>query len=198
MMVSGTFPPPVPIPEDFKPEMLAKVIPTLRYFTNLWSFSLTVAPPILSILRPILIELLQALPETCVSLEIDTQGEYHRNEDEEAHICPMIRAMLPRMHNLHIRVGVMCSAMFGTHGSTTDFVATQTPRLQSLLVNCGNSSQIQRCGEMDYTTSAKHPLSQNGLAYLSILEGLIHLVAQQDLPGSANIRVVVGTFGDPG
>jgi hypothetical protein len=51
---------------------------------------------------------------------------------------------------------------------------------------------------MDYTTSAKHPSSQNGLAYLSILEGLTHFVAQQDLPDSANIRVVVGTFGDLG
>jgi len=197
MMVSDLFPPPVLIPQDFKPEMLAQLTPTLRYFTNVASVSLTVTPPIHSILRSVLIELLQCLPETCVNLELDTQGEDHRNEDEEAHICPVIRMMLPRMHSLRIRVGAMCSAMFSTHSSKTDFVATQTPHLRSLLVHCGSGAQIQRCGAMDYTTSAKHPSSQNALAYPSILEGLTHLVAQQDLPDSAIIRVVVGSLSDP-
>jgi hypothetical protein len=80
-------------------ELLEQLVPTLPSFVNLRSFSLYVAQsPYRSIPRATIIALLEALPSSCTNLELDTRGQDHREEDEQAHVCDVIRGLLPPMH----------------------------------------------------------------------------------------------------
>lgn len=54
------------------------------------------------------IELIDALPQTCTALEIDTSGfEIYRGHE---HLCPHIAHMLPRLEHLRVRAGQICPA----------------------------------------------------------------------------------------
>jgi hypothetical protein len=105
-----------------------------------------------SIPRATIIALLNALPASCINLELDTCGQDHRNEDEDTHVCDVMRGLLPRMQHVRIRTGAMCSTM----AMGSDFTA---PYLKYLVVNCGivGGQQIQRCRLDDYTGNAKYP-----------------------------------------
>ncbi|KAF2874776.1 hypothetical protein BDV95DRAFT_603569 [Massariosphaeria phaeospora] len=122
---------------------LTQLTPLISNFKNLASFSLCAQGlsrnPVLadrqpeSVPRKNIVALLKALPETCTNLELDTRGYDHREEYEQVHMCDAVRAILPRMHNVRIRVGAMCHEMFGTG----EFTPTHLPNLKSLIVNYG-------------------------------------------------------------
>jgi hypothetical protein len=153
-----------------------------------------------SIPRATIIALLQALPASCTNLELDTRGQDDREEDEEAHVCDAVRGLLPRLRHVPIRIGAMCCAMFSEDCSTEDgFAAVHTPHLKSLVVNCGivGGSQIQLCGQDDYTSHAKHPAGPEDLALSSIIDGLEQLVSQQgEALNNSRIYIMVGMSGD--
>jgi hypothetical protein len=72
--------------------MLKQLVPTLPSLVNLKLFSLYVAQsPYRLIQRATIIALRQALPASCTHLELDTRGQDHRLQDEQAHVCDAIR-----------------------------------------------------------------------------------------------------------
>jgi hypothetical protein len=176
-------------------ELLEQLVPTLPSFVNLKSFSLYVAQsPYRSIPRATIIALLEALSSSCTNLELDTRGQDHREEDEQAHVCDVIRGLLPPMHHARIRIGAMCGAMFSKDGSIV-----HTPHLKSLVVNCGivGGSQMQLCGQDDYTNHAKYPAGPEDLAWSSVTDSLTQLVSQQpDALKESRIHAMIGTGGD--
>lgn len=60
-------------------------------------------------------EVINALPESCVNLEIDTGGLEQYAYERGQHLCPAIRRVLPRMRNVRLQVSQLCSALFGEH-----------------------------------------------------------------------------------
>jgi hypothetical protein len=176
-------------------EMLEQLVPIIPSFVNLKSFSLYVSQsPYRSIPRATIILLLEALPTSCTNLELDTRGQDHREEDEQAHVCDVIRGLLPHMHHVRIRIGAMCGAMFSKDGSIA-----HTPHLKSLLVNCGivGGSQMQLCGQDDYTSHAKWPTGLEDLAWSSVIDGLRQVVSQQaDALKRSRIYAMIGAGGD--
>ncbi|PVH93953.1 hypothetical protein DM02DRAFT_694391 [Periconia macrospinosa] len=55
----------------------------------------------------IVCRLLQSLPPTVENLELDTNG-YEAFPDDNAHICPQIRRVLPQLAVLRLRVSTLC------------------------------------------------------------------------------------------
>jgi len=162
------------------PDRLAKFVALLPNFKKLTSFSLRLeASPYRSVPRSVLIKLIEALPETCTNLELDTAAQDYREEQENAHMCEAIRSLLPHMQNLRVRVGAMCGAIFGIGDCfQDDFKPIQLPHIKSLVVSCAvfNGQQVQCCGSQDYTTSAKHPQAHGALAWPAVIAGLAKLV----------------------
>ncbi|KAL1956799.1 hypothetical protein VTO42DRAFT_6749 [Malbranchea cinnamomea] len=100
------------------------------------------------------IALLDALPETCTALEIDTSGfEVYQGKE---HFCPHIAKVLPRLHHLRLRAGQVCPAFinpphpFGTvcHDCPEAGRPPVATHLRSLVFNMELSSWIpstKRC-----------------------------------------------------
>jgi hypothetical protein len=145
-------------------EMLEHLVPKLPCSTHLHSLSLYVGQSAYrSILRATFIALLNALPASCSSLEMDTCGRDHCEEDKDAHVCDVVRRLLPRMQHVCIQTGAMCSAM--VMGS-----AVHRSHLKSLIVDCKivRDQQIQRCGPGDYTGNTEYPAGREDLAWFSV------------------------------
>lgn len=108
--------------------------------TNLSTFSLyaDVGFPF-TIHNPILIKLVDALPESCVNLELDTR--FPQIIDGDPHLCDHLRARLPRMKHVRICHQPICSALLGTGPllpaqDSEDFSPISIPKLESLIINC--------------------------------------------------------------
>ncbi|KAL1858933.1 hypothetical protein Daus18300_009803 [Diaporthe australafricana] len=137
-----------------------------------------------------LISLLEALPVSCTSLELDT---YHDDvyglggNIQPAHLCDSLRAILPRMHHARIRTGIMCGAMFG-EGNLPDeaapcgrpgskpFVPIHLPHMRSLLVVCARQSLLFRCGAVSTNHMNILWADLSGSAWLSVTTALEQLV----------------------
>jgi hypothetical protein len=183
------------------PNRVANFVTLIPNFKKLKSFSLRLEESSYrSVPRATLIELLEALPEICTNLELDTGAQDHREEQEKAHVCEAIRGLLPHMQNVRIRIGAMCSAMFGIGNSSSDgFKPIALPNIRSLVVSCAifNGQQVQCCGRQDYTTSAKHPGSHGALAWPFITADLAKLVEHSgDNLTHACIYAMNATSGD--
>lgn len=106
--------------------------------------------------RPAIAAIIQALPQSCVNLEIDTRGR-DSSEPGSAHLCAAIRATLPRVQNLRLRLSTMCPAIFGADFDSSapakffsSFQPLATSTLETVLINCvpGNifGSRAGICG----------------------------------------------------
>jgi hypothetical protein len=51
--------------------------------------------------------MLDALPDSCIYLELDTWGKDYRRKIEVVHVCDGIRRVLPRLQHVRIRLGAM-------------------------------------------------------------------------------------------
>jgi len=182
-------------------DRIMRFIPLMPRFGNLASFSLLVErSEWRSISRTVILALLNALPESCTNLELDTRGQDHREENEQVHLCDAIRNILPRMHNVRIRLGAMCCAMFGTGEilgpSAKIFAPITLPKLKSLTVNCvlPLGSKIQQCGQHDYTTGGKGSQWDGAVAWPSVTNSLARLVEEgAESFNRTNIYVMNGT-----
>ncbi|KAF2010442.1 hypothetical protein BU24DRAFT_58569 [Aaosphaeria arxii CBS 175.79] len=157
----------------FKKEKLSTFVPPLTrlvsilpILSGLLSYSLCVTRDMDCVLpRHLLVQIINALPESCVNLEVDTLGRDSRTQSEQLHVCDSIRQILPRMKYVRVRMGAMCSSMFGTrktlhatedgpasNDGNGEFLPIETTSLRSLVVNCMDSSggTLQKCGQEDW------------------------------------------------
>lgn len=127
---------------------------------NLTTFSFTITRKETTvgfwIPRPIIADLLRDLPSSCVNLEIDTRGHDFLTHGY-GHLCDNIRAVLPRLHHLRLRLNVMCPALFGTGYCTgprdnvyANFKPVNAPYLRTVAINCiplgMSESESRICG----------------------------------------------------
>ena len=107
-------------PEDqwertiYRLSTLAYILPD---FQNLVSFSLTIHGSSTGICPHVsaknISEVIDALPQSCVNLEIDTGGFEAREDETQDYLCNFIRRVLPRMRNVRLVVSKLCPTMFG-------------------------------------------------------------------------------------
>jgi hypothetical protein len=93
---------------------LAGVVGRLSQLRTLSVFVPRNVDPIEVISPASLAALVDALPESCDNLEIDTQG--HASVPvaaDEPHLCERLRYVLPRLRHFRLRMGRMCSALLG-------------------------------------------------------------------------------------
>jgi hypothetical protein len=120
------------------PDKLARMV-------NLKTFSLTVSTESVTIgfwiPRPVIAQIVEALPEACVNLEIDSRGNDYFKPGS-GHICDTLRGMLPRLRHLRLRLSTLCPAFLGSgfkpeeFKSMSSFEPLAAPCLQTLVVNC--------------------------------------------------------------
>ncbi|KAF1842545.1 uncharacterized protein K460DRAFT_409948 [Cucurbitaria berberidis CBS 394.84] len=178
--------------------LFARFIPILTSLQNLASFSLVVETRASWCLVPraTIAGLIDALPTSCTNLELDTNGNDKHHDNDHTHICDSIRRILPRMQNVRVRLGAMCSAIFerrqspnvdtrssGLSDMLPTFEPILSPNLQSLVVNCG----ITACGELlpqcGYEDHLKWDISAE--AWCAMISCLMDVVTQ---PHATNLR----------
>ncbi len=86
---------------------------------KLATFSLTVAPGRIAgdfwLPRPAIATIVASLPAACVDVEIDTRGrDFALVPGAQPHLCDVLRAALPRLRHLRLRLSVMCAALFAS------------------------------------------------------------------------------------
>jgi hypothetical protein len=92
--------------------------------------------------RPAIAAIIEALPHSCVNLEIDTRGQDLSNPGH-THLCTAVRATLPRLLNLRLRLSTMRPAIFGAGFDSSapakffsNFQPLAPSTLQTVLINC--------------------------------------------------------------
>ena len=108
--------------------------------------------------------LLEALPQSCIDLELDTKG---REDDRccgfnltagSAHLCSTLGMLLPRLRHLRFRLGSLCPDFF-SHETNGSRIFIDAPRLESLLINMNtrpDSRIISRCSASKWTYNCKN------------------------------------------
>lgn len=116
-------------------EQVSQLVPLRPHFTKLYSFSFWFGQGghANKFVRPILVQLVEALPPSCVNLELDTSGNDARVEGDQTHLCDSFRDVLPRMQHVRLRVR-SCEALF-TDPSTPD-QTIGLPHLKSFIYTC--------------------------------------------------------------
>ncbi|OAL43204.1 hypothetical protein IQ07DRAFT_685784 [Pyrenochaeta sp. DS3sAY3a] len=177
----------------------ALFIPILPRLHNLVSFSLVIEGAVewYMLRRTTITGLVNALPPSCINLELDTNG-YDYMDDESIHVCETIRRILPRMRNVRLRLGAMCSALFGSGQSpvpidahkgsssgSADWVTLKN--IESLVVSCGTilgGELLLRCGYEDHANIIGSD------SWCDITSSLNDLITK-DAVGSRNTQILV-------
>ncbi|KAI0113042.1 hypothetical protein F4814DRAFT_460274 [Daldinia grandis] len=164
----------------------------LKKLDNLSTFSFCTPPPARFYFHRIwqaLSSLIDALPHSCVNLELDLVA-YHRHfprtkRADFMHICDRLRHVLPRMRHVHLKLPTICPEVLSSLSTNSDNSPTpiKLPNLQTLFIHCRYASRMIRTCELDSTTS--------WVPMTSILQKLA------DLPGacppSASLFALGGT-----
>lgn len=196
---------------------LKSVLPRLR---NLACFSLG-ADDLGGVIRvPAagIADVLGALPQSCEHLEIDTGGFEVYDAEQDDHLCPSFRRVLPRMRNVRLVLGQLCSAMFGEglplledcddpnrtrwrpirmrHIET--FIAVSVTAMQHELkpiidFNSCLGDRVRMSGSMlGGMISIKAPNMWD-----SATESLLRVARDGDIPSTARLFVIGATFDRP-
>lgn len=128
--------------------LLKRLAAIIQHLPKLSSFSLLVYPS-----SEAFCELLDALPPSCISLEVDTMitGYTHRHsapsKGPKFHTCDSIYNLLPRLQDLRIRKLEMCEHMFARPAPSSTWIPAALPKMKTLLVNCDlpQGYHIVRC-----------------------------------------------------
>ncbi len=178
------------------PDKLARMV-------NLKTFSLTVSTEPVTIgfwiPRPVIAQIVEALPEACVNLEIDSRGNDYF-EPGSGHICDTLRGMLPRLRHLRLRLSTLCPAFLGSgfkpeFKSLSSFEPLAAPCLQTLVVNCiprdifGGQAHI--CGTF---IESRYPSCDRTLpeARIAIVDALCLAKKVSRLAAAKSISVLYG------
>ncbi|EEP79012.1 predicted protein [Uncinocarpus reesii 1704] len=133
-----------------------------------------------------LVALLEALPPTCSSLELDTAGveRYFHGE----HLCGHIARVIPRLRHIRLRVRNLCSDFIHLPGEDDpDFGQNIYPNLRSILINgdipIGHSMSTGVCSTVDSPNSlheeiipvllSNHRLHMRGLNRLELYDSMV-------------------------
>lgn len=175
-------------------------VPILSKLRNLVSFSLVIEGGVewYRLRRTTVADLVNALPPSCINLELDTNG-YDYMDGESVHVCENIRRILPRMRNVRLRLGAMCSALFSSGQSpisinaherssnvSADWITLQN--IESLIVICGNAIEgnlLLRCG---YGYESRHEIGSD--SWCDITSSLNDLVTT-DAVSSRNTQIII-------
>ncbi|MCJ1355484.1 MAG: hypothetical protein MMC33_005476 [Icmadophila ericetorum] len=118
---------------------LTKMLPEMR---NLSTFSFYMDLPLTHVPRPLLAAVIRALPDSCVSIEIDTDGlDDCQNRSKNVHLCVEFRKLLPRLHHLRLNVAMICCKLLegerklGGTETGDDFNLNIAPNLQTLVIH---------------------------------------------------------------
>lgn len=143
----------------------------------------------LGILRKTISTVLEALPQSCVNLELDTGGKdeasfwlaYHGRSRLEgvSHLCLDLRRMLPRMHNVRINLKSMCDTMFGGRIPDEGFHSVKLPHIRHLLIETSGTGARPPC-----PTSPRKEHS----AWRQMIRALQHVAGSQETaPGELTV-----------
>lgn len=148
--------------------------PCLKELTSLTTFSLRFmwsgddVARAFWVRRIDLYNILQAIPASCRSLELDTQScdryEYHL----DSHLCEGIRNLLPQLQHLRLRSYILCPTIFGEESIRSERrdlrqadIFRQITNLQTVLINTTlgpSASTSALC--RSYNSEPQHRLSQ--------------------------------------
>ncbi|WEW56088.1 hypothetical protein PRK78_001523 [Emydomyces testavorans] len=128
-----------------------------------------------------LVSLLEALPRTCVDLELDTAGieGYQNNE----HLCGHIAKLLPQLHHLRLRMRNVCSKFIDVPDKDEPRREQPLyPRLRTLIINTdisvGPVTSTSPCNQA-YHQASLHaelvPFLRDGVATGSLFPSLKRL-----------------------
>ncbi|KAI0453050.1 hypothetical protein F5B21DRAFT_505771 [Xylaria acuta] len=158
-------------------EVLLRLPPVLGTLNKLYSFSLRVpamTPTFSFQVSPRAIQaLINALPQSCVNLEIDTLGldlslpslAATPANPPSVHLCEALRRVLPRMHRVRIRLSAICPALIGKfttndNTKTESFNPVKAPHLELLFINCRRGHGLgYLCHEPTAPATAQTPWS---------------------------------------
>ncbi|MCJ1330147.1 hypothetical protein MMC10_006829 [Thelotrema lepadinum] len=92
--------------------------------------------------RENIIKIVDNLPKTCVSLEIDTRDNEDNRNFTHPHLCPSIRRILPRLQYLRLRLNNFCPDLCGLGYNpasptivTEAFRPVEAPHLKQCIIN---------------------------------------------------------------
>lgn len=149
--------------------------------------------------RPLITEIVQILPRTCVNLEIDSRGnDYLRPGD--AHLCDALRNILPRLRHLRLRLSTLCPAILGdgfnpsqSTRALSNYKPEAAPQLETLIVNCipGTifGSQAHICGTFQENPYASYSTNLPE-ARIAIVDALCLAKGASSFPAAECIRVL--------
>ncbi|KAK2873945.1 hypothetical protein FQN49_001975 [Arthroderma sp. PD_2] len=153
--------------------------------------------------------LLDALPPSCIGLEIHAPAQNNTNPD--VHLCDRLRLILPRMQHVRLKLKCVCSALFGEgltvptlpiepeSGNEEDFKPISLPNIQTLMVNfLGGLGGQERCDTHDLRLRIRCRQLRRMSAWDSVVEGLKRLVEAGGAPPSSKLfacRVLDQAYG---
>lgn len=171
---------------------LSKILCDLSKLTT-FSFYIQEPFPVL-ISHNALIPLVNALPESCVNLELDTRRRDVLEAD--THLCDQLRPHISRMRHVRISLQFICSALFGSGpllpGPATDakdFEPIRLPNIATLMVNCivrGTNRLPVLCKNSSQVRGGPF---ENATGWHSITQALQRLVEDKHCPPSARLFV---------
>ncbi|KAI1644974.1 uncharacterized protein F4817DRAFT_345185 [Daldinia loculata] len=132
---------------------LLKLPSRLAKMANLKSFSLTTsygASANLWVPRRLVAPIIDHLPPTCICLEIDIMSTSYETypDDDQVHLCPSIRRVLPQLQFLRLSLPKLCPEAFGygfTAQPSTDnesFQPIQMLKLEQCLIKVAQTNLI--------------------------------------------------------
>lgn len=119
---------------------LRRLLPRIHQMGNLESFSVSADLPLPYSPNGELFTIIQALPATCVALEVDLrhstfiQQRLGTATTQQAHMCDSIRTVLGRTQYLRLRLPKICSAVCGEHDKT-GYQPVGAPKLKDCIIN---------------------------------------------------------------
>ncbi|OJJ33833.1 hypothetical protein ASPWEDRAFT_41708 [Aspergillus wentii DTO 134E9] len=123
---------------------LDKLAIRIQSMTRLSSLSIfrTPAPAFSSfwISQTSLAKIVDNLPETCTSLEIDTRDNDDGAKPGSVHLCLSIRRVLPRLHYLRLRLNRICPEICGGFDANESdikdsYKPSKAPKLKECIIN---------------------------------------------------------------
>ncbi|KAJ4418864.1 hypothetical protein N0V82_005310 [Gnomoniopsis sp. IMI 355080] len=120
---------------------LRKLVPRISSMGNLECFSVSADLPMPYSPYGELSAIIEALPTTCVALEVDLRHSTFVQQKlgtatvlPTSHMCDSIRTVLDRTHHLRLRLPKLCSAVFGEYDAM-GYHPVGAPKLKDCIIN---------------------------------------------------------------